>query len=283
MLDHVMTALPSSISALSSDLTPEELSRAKCDAYNSADGRLHLDDGYQCDRCRNRGNFLTSVFDEQFGYWSEVISPCSCDRVRKAIRRLNRSGLKEAVKRCTFEAYQVSEPWQERLKATVEDYAKTPGRGWLFIGGAVGCGKTHLCTAAAVKLLKRGLDVRYMRWREDAPKIKSVVNEGEEYMRLVEPLKTVDVLYIDDLFKTGRKESGERQRPTAADVNLAFEIISHRYDADLTTIVSSECTGSELADIDQAVAGRIIQKSEGHCISLTGRDKDYRLRGNVTL
>jgi DNA replication protein DnaC len=122
-----------------------------------------------------------------------------------------------------------------------------------------------------------------MLWREDAPKIKSSIKDSEEYVRLVEPLKTVDLLYIDDLFKTGRSDTGEPQRPTVADINLAFEIINHRYTAGLTTIISSECTDAELIDIDQAVAGRIIERSRKHCISLKGKEKDYRLKGNVTL
>jgi hypothetical protein len=52
---------------------------------------------------------------------------------------------------------------------------------WLYIGGATGSGKTHLSVAAMLKLLKRGKEVYYMLWREEVPKLKSLVNEHEEY------------------------------------------------------------------------------------------------------
>ena len=70
------------------------------------------------------------------------------------------------------------------------------------------------------------------------------------YSRLLTPFKTVPVLYIDDLFKT---EAGKL--PTTADVNIAFEIINHRYiNPDYITVISTEKTMDELIAIDEAVA-----------------------------
>ena len=42
-----------------------------------------------------------------------------------------------------------------------------------------------------------------MLWRDEIAKIKSVVTDFLEYKKLTDELKKVDVLYIDDLFKTG--------------------------------------------------------------------------------
>ena len=153
---------------------------------------------------------------------------------------------------------------------------------WLYIGGATGSGKTHLCVAAMLKLLKQGKEVYYMLWREDVPKLKSLVTDHEEYERMISEIKNVDVLYIDDLFKTGRTESGAKQRPTPADINLAFEIINHRYVTNKVTVITSECTSNDLIDIDQATAGRIVEKSGAYCVSLKGKDKDWRLQGGTT-
>ena len=71
-----------------------------------------------------------------------------------------------------------------------------------------------------------GKNTRYLQWRDEVPKIKAKAN-SDEYEKLVEPWKTVEVLYIDDLFKTGKgKDEQEEQKPTAADINVAFEIIN---------------------------------------------------------
>jgi hypothetical protein len=70
-----------------------------------------------------------------------------------------------------------------------------------------------------------------------------------------------------------------KQRPTRADVNLAFEIINARGAANKITIISSECTLTDLIDIDEAVGGRIKQKCGAHCWSIDpDRSKNYRLR-----
>ena len=105
-----------------------------------------------------------------------------------------------------------------------------------------------------------------------------MVNEPE-YEEKLDFYKNVDVLYIDDLFKTGRSSSEVKQRPTQADINLAFEILNARYIRKKITIISSECTISDLIDIDEAIAGRIKQKCGEFCININpDRNKNYRLK-----
>ena len=67
-------------------------------------------------------------------------------------------------------------------------------------------------------------------------KIKSDNFDGDG--TLIELYKNVEVLYIDDLFKTGKSEGG-LQKPTAGDINLAFEIINYRYKATSVITVTS--------------------------------------------
>ena len=114
-------------------------------------------------------------------------------------------------------------------------------------------------------------------------KIKSVVNEHDEYAVMMDELKNTDVLYIDDLFKSGKGEDGKPKMPTAADVNVAFEILNYRYNnPGLITIISSERTLSELLEIDEAVAGRIAEKAKtgGYCINLKkDKARNWRMRG----
>ena len=85
----------------------------------------------------------------------------------------------------------------------------------------------------------------------------------------MQPYKNVLCLYIDDLFKGGASE---------ADIKLAFELIDHRYRNKYITIISTELLPNELIAIDEAVAGRIFEKSKNHRIVI-GRDsaKNQRL------
>lgn len=279
--------LPKDLGLGFEDLTPQEREQHKADAYNATAGDLDKEDGYQCDICKNKGMVAVVTKNEQFGYWMESMLNCKCCRIRNAIRRLNRSGLKNRVKECTFERYEVHEPWQKTIKETAQRFAAGAGSDWLFIGGQSGVGKTHICTAAAIAKLKQGMELRYMEWREEVPKIKACITEAAKYAEVMKELKTVDVLYIDDLFKVGRGPDGNVALPTAADVNLAFEIINYRCNQlELITIISSERTLAELVEIDEAVAGRIAQRSKnnGYCINLN-RDarKNWRMRGLVEL
>ena len=88
-----------------------------------------------------------------------------------------------------------------------------------------------------------------------------------------------ELLYIDDLFKTGRSFDSRSPRPTTADVNVAFEILNYRYTAKLPTIVSSECVLDDLIQIDESLAGRIAERAKNLFELGPDRGKNYRLRG----
>ena len=263
--------------ALSSNLTEEEICRLKCDIQNKIQGTL---EGYNCTECNNNGYIFVPKFTEGYG-WQETAVVCKCMKIRNVLKRLKKSGLEDGINK-KFDTYVTDTEWREQLKGMVLRWLNQEGS-WLYIGGATGSGKTHLCVAAMLKLLKRGKEVYYMLWRKDAPKLKSLVNDHEAYDKMMSELMNVDVLYIDDLFKTGRTETGASQKPTVADINLAFEIINHRYVTNKVTVITSECVTAELIDIDQALAGRIVEKSGPFCVSLKGKDKDWRLKGGITL
>ena len=195
---------------------------------------------------------------------------CHCMARRRALRHLEQSGLGDMLARYTFESWQTPERWQ----AKVLEEAK----GWFVTTGRSGTGKTHLCTAICGELLQRGLPVRYMLWRDVAARAKAVVNDAEAYGQIVDPLKKVKVLYIDDLFKMGRG-SGGAAKPTVGDINLAFEVINARYnDSGKITLISSEISISDIMDIDEAIGGRIYEGAKaGAYLDLSGR-QNWRLR-----
>lgn len=158
-------------------------------------------------------------------------------------------------------------------------------KGRIFITG--NSGKTHLCTAICGAMLKSDKSVKYMLWRDDITKIKSNVTDAKAYESLITEYKNEEVLYIDDLFKNGKGNDGKVQPPTGADIQVAFEILNYRYNnPKLITIISSERDLYALADIDEAVAGRISEMSfkNGYGFNIkSDMKKNYRLKGLVDL
>lgn len=208
--------------------------------------------GFDCRECKNRGWFLRVREDG-----SRYNEACKCMAVRRNLYRIRASGLEDMMQRYTFEAWQTPEPWQRVILNKAKAYTENP-EGWFAVCGRSGTGKTHLCTAICGKLLNSGVEVRYLLWRDTIQKLKAAVKEPEEYRHIMEPLKTVKCLYIDDLFKSGKGTA-----PTAADVNAAFELLNYRYNnRGLLTVISSEMSMDEISEIDEAVGSRIYERTK---------------------
>ncbi len=253
---------------------PVVFGRMRADSVNATPGDLT---GYDCPKCLNRGS-VAEVRENGDLFFRE----CSCMRIRRCIWKMESSGLKNVIKEKTFDTFQDSEPWQTTIKNGTMSYADKP-EGWLLLCGQSGSGKTHLATAVCRHRLLAGDEVRYMPWRDDVAALKSMSLDSEKRQQTIDGLKKAQILYIDDLFKTGKAADGS-SNPTGADVSLAFELLNYRYNNHLVTIISTEKTPEELVQIDEAVGGRIVEMAKGHTYSIkrdTGRN--YRLRGVVSV
>ena len=188
---------------------------------------------------------------------------------------MKRSG---ANRDMTFENWVSDWDYQVEMAAKAYEYADSgylSGQ-WLFVGGQVGCGKTHICTAVINKLLQCNIGCRYMSWRDEAVQLKAVVNNQQEYHTRLMELVKAPILYIDDFWKTQNGKS-----PTQADVNLAFQIINARYqDKKYCTIISCEYSTAELMSIDEAVGSRIHERSKAYRVYI---EKDTAKNYRITL
>lgn len=265
--------------ARSSELSEvDEQTKLKAELLNSTIGALDKQDGYSCALCKNKGIIAYPEISE-LGYSTVVFRECVCMKPRRSLRRLERSGLKSLIKDYTFERFNVYKPWQGLMLNAARCYAKKP-EGWFFVGGQSGSGKTHICTAICRELLLSGRAVIYMLWRDTVAQLKAAVTDEKRYAELINEYKTVDVLYIDDLFKVGRSKEAAAQ-PTSADINVAFEILNYRYNNPaLLTVISSEYSIADIISIDEAVGGRIYERAKnGNACSIKrDRGKNYRLR-----
>lgn len=233
------------------------------DTLNAESGSLT---GYDCPLCLNRG-FFWRVRESGERYHEE----CSCMEIRRNMRYMRESGLSELLDRYTMQEWKRIEKWQEILRDMAIKYAESP-TGWFYLAGRPGTGKTHICTALCGLLMQKGYRTRYMLWRDISVRAKAAVNDEEKYQELIAPLKRVRVLYVDDLFKTGKG-----QEPTTGDVSLAFEILNARYnDERKLTIISSEMTINQILEIDEGVGSRIYQRSKNNYADLSDK-QNWRL------
>lgn len=231
---------------------------------------------YDCDICKDSGWLH---FTDDKGYRSG--KECVCRLALKAQKRIERSGLMGIIDQWTFDNFLEKTVTQKAMKTLALKYRDAllaDEKPWLFMGGQVGSGKSHLCTAVCGELLQAGKAVYYMQWVTDSRALKANANDLDAYQAAVTPFLNAEVLYIDDLFKMAKRES---VRPTDADIRAVFEIINFRYIQDKPTIITSEWfLTTDLLESDGGTFSRVYQKSKGYTAEIsTGTDKNYRLTG----
>lgn len=209
------------------------------------------------------------TFEDEIGYEYHLRTP-EGNRIR-AMRRLKASGLDSVAERYTFDAFTTKEPFQAKMKKIALQFTSDYQGKWFSMLGQSGAGKSHLCTAIAVELIKLGCDVEYMLWVD---KLNEVRYDTDYYRSFMYRMKNCEVLYIDDLFKTGRGFD----KLSDFEVKAAFEILNYRYNKRLTTILSTELGFQDFKDLNSAVIGRIKEMSKGYYVELLYDEKrNYRL------
>lgn len=263
------TNIPFEIQSFDSEDDYEEWLAKK---ENERVGGMNKLDGIDCPICRNKG--YIALWDEETK--TRYQPDCSCMQARDSIRRLDKSDVCRDWREKTFETYRVTDKWQEILKERVQRYLADQKRRWLYVSGQSGCGKTHLCTAALVELVKReALRGEYIRWIDMAEKMAALRFSDRELDAFKSRLTMCDILYIDDLFKKMRNASvSERE------FDITLSILDARYkNPNLMTIISSEGTMEDLGQMDEAFAGRIHERCGKHIVQVRKEaGRNYRLR-----
>ncbi len=246
-------------------MTQEEMLNKEAEFKNS--NRFDPYDGVDCPICKNRG-YIAVVKN---GY--VIDEECECLIERRVNLYLEKSGLSDIAKRYTFENYVETEAWQKGIKKLALEYVeKDWNKHWFFIGGQSGVGKTFICTAIEIALMKKGLKGYYMLWQDEIARIRALKFQSDKLDDTLDKLTNVKVLYIDDLFKAYNGQIDKE------DFNLTMNLLNIRYKENKTTIISTELTLDEIKNLDRALGGRIYERTtEKYSLSITKNDeKDYR-------
>lgn len=249
-------------------MTREEYEQWQIDRYNESKGNLNLEDGVECEICKNKGYIQ---FLDQGRY--VTIKYCECMEKRKIVKRALASGLGDYLKK-TLNDFEATEEWQKVNKIKAFNFIKEHSNDnvWFMAIGTSGSGKTLLCSIVANHLLyKAGRNVTYLTWTDFISRLKRDVmgDQTNEVSKNLEDIKNVDILFLDELIK----------KYNETDLKYLIEIINYRYTNDLKTIITSEKVLNELLDIDEATFSRAVEKCEGYFINIPkDRKKNYRLK-----
>ena len=165
----------------------------------------------------------------------------------------------EMLQRMTFENFDTAgganatpeeQESLDRAMHTAQTFAAEP-EGWLLFNGPRGSGKTHLAVAIAGEQLRRGSQVFFAFVPTLLDHLRATFSPDSPvgYDELFEQINSVPLLVLDDL---GAESS------TAWAEEKLYQIIVHRHEARLPTVITTVSTIEELEDTKSRIASRLV-------------------------
>jgi DNA replication protein DnaC len=239
---------------------------------NSQDGRQRK---YECEICQ----------DNKVIVEGDIYKECSCVELRRHKKAIEQSEFKGLLGKYDFLNY-IPKNVMQRIALSaaqkyVEDFEiirKQKNNGMALLGQS-GSGKTHLSTCIGKGLLEKRIPVKYMSYIEDIQKLKMAktksFDDPEIYLQEINKYKGALVLIVDELFKT---KEGEHGKISSADITIMLDIYNYFIATGKPIITNSQRTVNQLREIDEALAGRIVEMCEGRVVEFVGRELNHRFR-----
>ncbi|MGE5596689.1 MAG: ATP-binding protein [Hyphomicrobiales bacterium] len=183
--------------------------------------------------------------DPRFG----KAEPCDCvlaETPEARTSRLERLSNLGSLKRFTFESLHPmgrdgESPWFEQALAAARAYAESPA-GWLVLSGPSGSGKTHLAAAVANRRIELGQPAVFMVVPDLLDHLRAsydATEEDEGFVPLFEQVRTTPLLLLDDI---------DAAAGTAWAREKLFQVVNHRYNAELPTVFTCSVAPRQLED-----------------------------------
>jgi DNA replication protein DnaC len=224
------------------------------------------------------GRLEEVVLKNDTDHWTE----CECSKIRKINRLIKSSEITEEFQKMGFSNFvtegkaQIVQVMKEACLKYYESFneIRSERKNSVLLIGQPGSGKTHLLTAISNNLIqKRVVPVMYFPFRDGMNEISA--NNFEKKFDIMERMKHVDVLFIDDLFKP----IGGKVDVKPFQAEIIFEVVNYRYLNNKPMLISSELSLDELIYVDEATASRMFEMAEDYTVTIK-RDIsiNYRLR-----
>jgi DNA replication protein DnaC len=164
----------------------------------------------------------------------------------------------------------------QQAKKAAEDFAAAP-EGWLLFTGPHGSGKTHLAVAIGVESLRRGRPVFFAFVPSLLDHLRATFSPDSPigYDELFERIKTVPLLVLDDL-------GAESSTPWAEE--KLYQIVVHRHEARLPTIITTFYSLDELEEIKPRLGSRLLDSMVVNWVPISAPDyrDQRRTRGGAS-
>jgi DNA replication protein DnaC len=215
-----------------------------------------LDEGEDlCSRCGGAGFVRKAVRLGHPDFGKAFACDCIADeREDQRLARLQRYSNLGPLARLTFAdlsplGRSPTPSHQEHFSRAVQAarrFAEKP-EGWLVLTGPSGCGKTHLASAIGGRCIESGVPALFMVVPDLLDHLRSAYQPGSDvgYDELFELVRTAPVLILDDL--------GVQSSTPWAQEKL-FQLINHRYNAQLPTVFT---TNLDPAEFDPRLQSRL--------------------------
>jgi len=137
------------------------------------------------------------------------------------------------------------------------EFAKSPD-GWLILLGINGCGKTHLASAIVNHRYQQGESALFIVVPDFLDHLRSAFdpNSAVSYDQVFEGVRTAELLVLDDF--------GEQSTTAWAQEKL-YQVINHRYNARLATVITTSCSLNEL---DNRISSRMADPRIGNPVNI---------------
>ncbi len=199
------------------------------------------------------------------------VAPCVCQSDKllqeRTARLLSYSNLDQLPK-YTFEYLNSNGRSQEmedqrlykEAHGAAQRFASEPN-GWLVLSGPAGCGKTHLAAAIGHRLLDEGKTVFYVFVPDLLDHLRATYGPSSEisYDELFEQVRNAPVLILDDL--------GSQSATPWAQEKL-YQILNHRFNLEIPTVVTIE---KALSELDEPIWRRLSDKNLSRIYELVRR------------
>lgn len=234
-----------------------------------------------CEECTSRENCLQEapgfrlVFRPGIRHLEFMYQQCDKDRVyqwQKQVQKILKSSrLPELYQEMTFEKFQVTPGTKEAYEAAKE-FAHKGGQKGIVFAGPPGVGKSHLASAIMNVKASKCEEFIFCTSPELMDDIKSALDNKQQTTELMELVKNVDLLFLDDL---------GAERVTDFVVERFFVILNARLVRKKATIITTNYSRpTELIEkLGGGITGqRIVSRICEMCrwINMTG--EDWRLK-----
>lgn len=219
-----------------------------------------------CPICKGVGFFRRDLPPNHPQFGRAVVCRCTKSKLQakrqKRLLKLSNLGM---LSRFTFETFkpndQQMEPERQKNREEAlmlcHQYAKEP-QGWLLLKGAYGSGKTHLAAAIANYRIQQGQLTLFVVVPDLLDYLRATYGPRSEigYDERFNQVRNIPLLILDNL---------DTRTSTAWAKEKLFQIINHRYNAQLPTVIT---TSTELDEIDLRIRARLQDSSISRIITL---------------